>query len=640
MNSPIPLACTCRSLHQDCDAETCPQKQYSRQPGDNFKLFEFRENAERGCTTCSAIYNALSVEPVKRVWRETVDQSNDASTAEQSISIELMRTGERPGRVVIRTGNSYGSDSRGWRHFNLFVPAEAPESKSCVALRKLKCAPIDKTDSAESYRFLRQWLDECNNLHQCAAPEPPSLPKRVLRLHQDQVHLHLSREDEKARYATLSHRWGSFDESFILEVTNLESLTKNINWSKLPKTAQDAIEICRKLGIEYLWIDALCIIQRYKPDWDEQSEKMCTIYGQSYLNIAAMDSNDSGGGCFRSTGSDKRYPPHTVPGHPNLRIQQQPHFTHLDFGSNYATSSASPPLLRRGWVLQERLLSPRCVYYGKDELLWECKACADCFCGGTNVIARFKDVHHRSLTEDGDPLPFAWMRITERYSCLDLTRDSDRAIALSGIAQEVVASGRGGKYLAGLWADKLAYQLVWGLSSTFRRPKGYIAPSWSWLSVFGKVEYGQNRMDYQAAWSRIAVVITDAAVLASKPDGTGRIKSGYLLLNGMTLDMEAEVMAVRKGGRPRIQLTHSNPYIEYPVFEPDYAMTPEEAVAIEKVVVLYWGRIVYDETFMVLRQVPSDAGVAYERFGLLKADDHWSRQFHGVAKSRTDVRIV
>ena len=255
--------------------------------------------------------------------------------------------------------------SQGWRHFNLYVDAEAAETKSCMALPKLKCVPIDKTDSAESYQSLRYWLDRCNNHHQCLTPRPPSLPKRVLKLHSDRVHLHLSREDEKARYATLSHRWGDPDGHFILTLTNLELLTKDVAWSELPKTAQDAIEICRTLGIEYLWIDSLCIMQRCQTDWDDQSEKMSTIYGQSYLNIAAMDSNDSNGGCFRSTGSNRRYPAHIVPGHAALRIQQQPHFTHLDFGSNYYTSNSSPPLLRRGWVFQERLLSPRCVYYGE-----------------------------------------------------------------------------------------------------------------------------------------------------------------------------------------------------------------------------------------------------------------------------------
>ncbi|KAH0832631.1 hypothetical protein AYO21_04821 [Fonsecaea monophora] len=508
-----------------------------------------------------------------------------------------------------------------------------------MALRKLKCAPIDRTDSAESYRFLKQWLDGCNNLHQCSAPEPPSLPKRVLRLHPDRVHLYLSQENEKARYATLSHRWGNFDESFILELTNLESLTKDIAWSQIPKTARDAIEICRVLGIEYLWIDSLCIIQRNATDWNDQSQKMCTIYGQSYLNIAAMDSNNSSGGCFRSTGSDTRYPPHNVPGHPGLQVQQQPHFTHLDFGANYATSPASPPLLRRGWVLQERLLSPRCVYYGKDELLWECKACADCLCGGTNVIARFKDAHHRSLTENGDPLPFAWMRVTERYSSLDLTHDSDRAIALSGIAQEVVESGRGGKYLAGLWSDKLAYQLVWSLSNTFRRPREYIAPSWSWLSVFGRVEYGQNRMDYGAEWSTIDVVITDAAVSASKPDGTGKIKSGYLMLNGKALTMKVDAV-VPKRSRPQMKLTHSELHFESPVFLPDYVMTPQQAAAVEKVVVLYWGRIVHQQTFMVLRELLSDGVLVYERLGLLAANHHWTRQFQRVAEPTMDIRVV
>lgn len=577
------------------------------------------------------------MKPVKAVWWNTIEQGHDASTTEQRLNIELMCTGEEPCRTVLRTRDVDAHDSRGWRHFNLYTAdAEGSGTDSCVALPKLQCVPIDKTDSLEGYKALNYWMGKCNTNHQCITPEPPLLPKRILKLLPDRVHLYLSEPGERARYATLSHRWGTAGDDLVLTLENLEFLVNDIPWPEIPKTAQDAIEVCRKLGIQYLWIDALNIIQGYKPDWDEESEKMSSIYGHSYLNIAAMDSNDPHGGCFRSTGSDKRYPAHAVPGHPKIRIQQQPHFTHLDFGQNYATSSRSPPLLQRGWVLQERLLSPRCVYYGRDELLWECKACADCLCGGTNVIARFKDVHHRSLSPNGNPLPFEWMRITERYSCLDLTHDSDRAVALSGIAQEAAASGRGGKYLAGLWSEKLAHQLCWEIPGASRKPMVYIAPSWSWLSVFGSVHYGQNRMDFQAAWSKIDVTIIDAAVSASKPDGTGKIESGYLLIEGKILDMA--VKAVGDGARPPVKLTHSHPSLEYSNFVPDYRMEPEEFTAMEKVTVLYWGRIVYDETFVVLQRLPEGENT-YQRLGIFHAKDAWTREFRGMSKRSTKMRI-
>ncbi|KAJ9616389.1 hypothetical protein H2200_000107 [Cladophialophora chaetospira] len=562
------------------------------------------------------------------------------SEVEQKLYVEVMRAGYEEHRVVLRTRSSENDGSEWWRHFNLYVATEGLESKTCLALKMLNCVPLDKTDSPESYRSLKFWLNQCNSRHQCIAPELPVLPKRVLKIQPDRINLHLSREDERSRYATVSHRWGSFDEHFVLTLENLEALNQEIPWSQLPKTAQDAIEICRELGIEYLWIDSLCIIQRHQPDWQDQSGKMGGVYGQSYLNIAAMDSVDSNGGCFRTTGSDQRYPAHEIPDHPTLRIQQQPHFTHFDFGANYPTTDRSPPLLRRCWVLQERLLSPRCVYYGKDELLWECKAGADCFCGGTNVIAQFKGFHHHSMTEKGDPLPFVWMRITERYSCLDLTHDSDRAIALSGIAQEAAASGRGGKYLAGMWWKNLAHQLLWEVVSNHRRPSEYLAPSWSWLSVFGRINYGYIRMDFHGHGARFDVEIADAAVVASKPDGTGKIESAYLLLIGKTVDMEVELVRAPEGGRPEMKLKCGGPHIVFLNFRPDYTMETKEAAAIKKVVLLYWGYVVGDETFMVLREVPCGGQVAYERLGLLKANDRWTQLFKSRSKKRAGMRVV
>jgi hypothetical protein len=66
----------------------------------------------------------------------------------------------------------------------------------------------------------------------------------------------------------------------------------------LPKTFQNAITVTRMLGIRYLWIDSLCIIQDDVKDWEEQSAITGGIYSQSYLIIAASASKDSSGGCF------------------------------------------------------------------------------------------------------------------------------------------------------------------------------------------------------------------------------------------------------------------------------------------------------------------------------------------------------
>jgi hypothetical protein len=217
------------------------------------------------------------------------------------------------------------------------------------------------------------------------------------------------------------------------------------------------------------------------------------------------------------------------------------------------------------------------------------------------------------------------MRITERYSCLELTYDSNRAIALSGIAQEAAASGRGGKYLAGWWSKRLPHQLLWRVTDTHRKPKEYIAPSWSWLSAFGRVNYGSVRMDFHGHRSNIDIRIRDAAVVESKPDGTGKIESGFLLIDAKALDMKAEVVDASKGGLIEMGLTSPAPHIQSANFQSDYEMEREEAETAVKVVILYWGKVTGEETFMVLREACGNPGTEYTRLGLLKADGDRAR---------------
>jgi hypothetical protein len=56
----------------------------------------------------------------------------------------------------------------------------------------------------------------------------------------------------------------------------------------MPRAFQDAIDITRQLGIRYLWIDSLCIIQGFEGDWEEQSSIMGDIYAHSFCTLAVQ----------------------------------------------------------------------------------------------------------------------------------------------------------------------------------------------------------------------------------------------------------------------------------------------------------------------------------------------------------------
>jgi hypothetical protein len=102
-------------------------------------------------------------------------------------------------------------------------------------------------------------------------------------------------------YVSLSHCWG-LKEFVRLTTANRKKFTsEGVQWSLLPRNFQEAIEVGRFLGIKYIWIDSLCIVQE-GPEGDFPSEagKMHHVYRNSYCNIAVVDAEDSTGGVYRS----------------------------------------------------------------------------------------------------------------------------------------------------------------------------------------------------------------------------------------------------------------------------------------------------------------------------------------------------
>jgi hypothetical protein len=101
-----------------------------------------------------------------------------------------------------------------------------------------------------------------------------------------------SKMEASKTYITLSHCWGRHIP-LRLFIDNYSSLFERFKLIDLSKTFQDAIMIIRKLGIPFLWIDSLCIIQNSAMDWFTELSKMRQIYKNSYLNLAAAAAKDS-----------------------------------------------------------------------------------------------------------------------------------------------------------------------------------------------------------------------------------------------------------------------------------------------------------------------------------------------------------
>jgi hypothetical protein len=172
-------------------------------------------------------------------------------------------------------------------------------------------------------------------------------------------------------YATLSHCWGK-QKIKQLVLSNLFTLVKGIVFTELSKTFQDAIVITRRLGLRFLWINSLCIIQDYIEDWTHESGMMGLVYSNSTCNLAATAAEDSSTGCFF-----ERNPLLAQPC--RVKIDSFPGLV-SDSGEYdlvpkalFNNSIELQPLNRRGWVLQEQFLSPRIIHCGRNQLFWECQ---------------------------------------------------------------------------------------------------------------------------------------------------------------------------------------------------------------------------------------------------------------------------
>jgi hypothetical protein len=320
----------------------------------------------------------------------------------------------------------------------------------------------------------KKWLDACSETHEsCKSTEDHQLPTRLIDVGSNPINLVLSSTfTTKPRYATLSHCWGTVD--FLkLKEDSLEDFMIVIPEDMLTKTFRDAIHITRSLGLRYLWIDSLCIIQLSPLDWRSESALMSSVYGGSAITIAAAAATDGTKGCFLK--------PSGFVGKVHIEPTQNEVWDIAP--SEFYTSVAKSYLAGRAWALQERLLSPRTLHFSKTELFWECRHCdaSESFPEG---LPEFQQQHifHRDHSK---PLSEIWHTIVRLYTAGKLTFATDKLIAISGIAQRVQEEN-GDQYLAGLWRKHIELQLLWCQQSPGSRlPKGseYRAPSWSWASV-------------------------------------------------------------------------------------------------------------------------------------------------------------
>jgi hypothetical protein len=300
------------------------------------------------------------------------------------------------------------------------------------------------------------------------------------------------------RFACLSHRWGSGPQAHLTLKKNLETYMKHgIPSAKLPLTFQHAVHICRTLGIMYLWIDCLCIVQDDHEDWCAQAVKMGDIYERAFVTIAASSAAGPSHGCFSDT--EDVYLGTRIPEYPGVMIRRIPPLPGVITDVH---GEEDWPLSQRGWIYQEMALSRRILHYGAQEVLWQCRTSNERECESvwSASVSNMRQGQDRSVFDfgpsqrDGLTQEDSWRSIVQRYTSRHLTFHSDRLPAIAAVARRVHALRQDDQYLAGLWRRSLLSDLLWASysNSLSYEQRKHGLPTWSWASVTGEVHYGQH----------------------------------------------------------------------------------------------------------------------------------------------------
>ncbi|KAK2769598.1 heterokaryon incompatibility protein [Colletotrichum kahawae] len=525
------------------EGQDCQRGPLLRRLASPESIQNLQECTEKGCSSCQGLIDIIG--RTKPLWL------SEARERDLSISI-------RPQQRWLFNSNLSSLHSGGSGtirlleatkpidHLQLYrriTDVEKLESgdqdrfEKIVFGESVKIAPSSDSDLAFARASL--WLRNCVEKHPACRPSDPDFgPRGLLRIQSpsdDQVTLVESSRIGPLRYAALSYCWGPDTSGVRTTVTsNMPSHARGIHVSELPQTVQDTIKVCVKLGVKYLWVDALCIVQDDSADWNVESARMMDIYANSFVTITAREPSSCKIGFLgrQQLGSTEWQKPIRARVPPGLGPSGDRLFVRGGEVEQFQVFS----LDSRGWCLQENILPQRRLVFDGREMAWHCRERNMCECGHLDEDVDVGDESLMSGSIDGpknllelSQLHREWLKLVELYSRRFLTRSSDKLVALSGLArlfQQRLASakvlsrdehiiaifdektlvtsnppmapGLPASYYAGLWRESFVLGLAWTVEypllnktghANHSKYKEYCAPSWSWASVDGPVVF-------------------------------------------------------------------------------------------------------------------------------------------------------
>lgn len=315
----------------------------------------------------------------------------------------LLVAARREGKVVTKWGTVRSEGGQGFEidvdldgsstFFGIFIPSDIPRSSIELFGISRRHISQDSQLSQASSEWAQRRIAECVHAHQpCESQRDVSfLPTRLVNLQPyargpDLRLDHQGSIPPGSRYIALSYCWGDYQPTCMTTAETLEQHLTSIPWHTLPRTFQDAAKFALSLGVKYLWIDSMCIIQGDQEDWQREAGKMYAIYKNSYITFAALFGHDPTSG-LRTTSMRQTSTPFAQLLDYPMTYTLYARRTHY-LGSKHRDDLDTEvrlryPLLGRAWTYQERIIPPRVMFFSEDEIVYQCLNDISCECGAT-----------------------------------------------------------------------------------------------------------------------------------------------------------------------------------------------------------------------------------------------------------------
>ena len=506
---------------RDRNTETCWLGLYSK----------ISERAKDGCLLCSH----LIVPNIERLYQAHKDYFISQDLTVHNLLVCLTASESHFGRDTDPPQRASGLYLGAGHPDSSYVSADSTGDTSWTDTPprfSLDCPrPFTLTDHPLSkYRVVgenidfyecKSWVDNCNAGHSCSLDIQPYSSPYFKLIDVSSNSLIQPGEAEPQRYAILSYVWGDPRANWKLSKANSSWMTSSSGRrylslpDRLPATVADAITVTAKIGLKYLWVDAICITQDDETEKQAQINDMPKIYSNASICIVAASGNDANSGLPGVR--QRRIPAEDV----GIRISRSLSIGMLRQPVRDLIKSST--WMTRAWTFQEIMLSRRCLIFTEREILFHCGQESLCESSIGPVNDGWRSLTHKGIVSslallhevrtNRDKMSF-YRGAMEEYTMRSLTYQSDAMNAFLGVADIVgrvlhsrmsfgipiniltnclLACPSSMNVPAKEWPQR---RVVTGSAGSFSSSRSVLLPSWAWAAWTGQMAFSAHEYFY------------------------------------------------------------------------------------------------------------------------------------------------